>query len=45
MCVVGHGYCRLGGGRDRSGGWYACVTKTEWMVACKEMPVHISTAR
>ena len=32
MCVVGHGYGGLGGGRDGGGGWYACGTKTGWVV-------------
>ena len=27
MCVVGHGYCGMTGGRDGGGGWYACGTK------------------
>ena len=38
MCVVGHGYGGLGGGRDKGGGWYACVTKPGVLVACQEIP-------
>ena len=31
--VVSHGYGWLCGGRDRGGGWHACVTKPE-VVGC-----------
>ena len=27
MCVVSHGYGRLGEGKDGGGGWYACGIK------------------
>ena len=29
MCVFGHGYGGLGGGRDGDDGWSACGTKSE----------------
>ena len=38
MCVVGHGCRGLGGGRDRGGAWYACVTKRGRLAAYREMP-------
>ena len=38
MCVIGHGYGRLGGGRDGGSGWYACGTMPEGLVACREIP-------
>ena len=28
LCVVGHGYGGLDGGRDGGGGWYVCGTKS-----------------
>ena len=40
MCVVGHGYGELGGVRNGGGGYYACGTKTEGCVACREIKKH-----
>ena len=45
MGVVGHGYGGLGGDRDGGGGWYSCVTRPGWLVACREMVEHFWNAR
>ena len=45
MDVVSHGYSGLGGGRDGGGPWYACGTKPEGLVACREMPEHFPSTR
>ena len=45
MGVVSHGYGELGGGRDGSGGWYACGEKPGVVVDCQVMPEHILSAR
>ena len=31
--------------RDGGGGWYACGTKPEGLVACQEMPEHFTSSR
>ena len=45
MCVIGHGYGGLGGGRDGGGGWYACKTKPGGLVACRKMLEHFPSVR
>ena len=45
MCVVSHGYCVLGGGRDGGVGLYVCRARQRGLVACQEMPEHIPNAK
>ena len=45
MCVISHGYGRLGEGRDGGGGRHACRTEQRGLVACWSMPQHILSAR
>ena len=45
MTVVGHGYGWLSEGGDEGGGWYACGTKPEGLVACREILEHFSSGR
>ena len=42
MCVVGHGYGGLRGGRN---GWYVCRVNLGRLVACWQMPEHIPSVR
>ena len=45
MDIVSHKNGSFGGSRDGGGGWYACWTKPEELVACQEMPEHFLSAR
>ena len=45
MCVVSHDYGEFGESSKGSGGWHALGTKPKALAACREMPVHIQSAK